>query len=552
MQSNFRLMLSVAIAFLFTGTAIAQPAARDPTVVRIGSGSVRGVAAGEVISFKGIPYAAPPVGDLRWRTPQPAKNWRGVRDATKFGPECMQTDDVPKSEDCLTLNIWRPAGVTGSLPVMVWIYGGALVHGQTSLYPADNLAKQGVIVVSMNYRMGRLGFFAHPALLAETPNDLHGNYGYMDQRAALQWVQRNIAAFGGDPKTVTIFGESAGAGSVLVHLTSPLSSGLFQRAILQSPGIPTPRAKVVGVTDFAVAQQMAVDYAKSVGVGGGGRKALRALRAHSAEKLTEGTNAGDEVAALSAGKPIIGVAGSIVDGKLVVEAPEAAIAAGRWAKVPIIIGANDRDLPVGVANSKDELFAVFGPHAEEARKLYDPNGDQPLDELKQQVFADRTMTEPAQHLADVVARASQPVWLYRFSYVAEALRNDPKWRGTLHAFEIPYTFNLPAAVVKDKVTADDKKMGETASAYWVAFGKAGDPNGGGRPQWPRYQPGVDKIINFTKDGRGRRARSDQGADRPVAEGVERGPLATSNADVSNYVALLSAAVRDIDGVWKLP
>jgi para-nitrobenzyl esterase len=383
---------------------------------------------------------------------------------------------------------------------MVWIYGGALVHGQTSLYPADALAKQGVVVVSMNYRMGRLGFFAHPALIAETPNELHDNYGYMDQRAALQWVQRNVAAFGGNPKAVTLFGESAGAGSVMVHLTSPLSRGLSIRAIIQSPGIPTPRAKVVGLTELTVAEKMAGDYAQSVGVEGKDRKALNALRALSAEKLTEGTDAKVAVAAISAGKPIIGVAGSIIDGKLVVEAPESAIAAGRWAAMPIIVGANNRDLAVGVANSKDELFAIFGSLADEARKLYDANGDQSLDELKQQVFADKTMTEPARHLAEVVARAGHPVWLYRFSYVAEALRSNPAWKGTLHGFEIPYALDIPAAVVKDKVTNADKAMATVASAYWVSFGKTGDPNGGDRPQWPLYEPGVDKIINFTQDG----------------------------------------------------
>ena len=351
----------------------------------------------------------------------------------------MQTDKVPKSEDCLTLNVWRPANAEGPLPVMVWIYGGALVHGQTSLYPGDALAAQGVVVVSMNYRMGRLGFFAHPVLLAERPKELHGNYGYMDQRAALQWVQRNIASFGGNPKAVTIFGESAGGGSVMAHLTSPLSRGLFIRAIMQSPGIPTPRAEVVGVTGLAVAEKTAVEYAQSLGVKGTGRKALRALRSLSAEKLTEGTDAKAAIAAISAGKPIVGVAGSMIDGQLVIEPPETAIVAGRWAAVPIIIGANDRDLAVGVANSKDELFAIFGPHADEARKLYDPNGDQSLDELKQQVFADRTMTEPARHFAEIVARAGHPVWLYRFSYVAESLRSDPAWKGTLHGFEIPPT-----------------------------------------------------------------------------------------------------------------
>ena len=490
----------VAAAVVIVVLRAASAAAADPTSATIDSGKLRGSEANDVVSFKGIPYAKPPVGSLRWRAPQPAPHWRGVRDATKFGPECMQTDDVPKSEECLTLNVWKPAGAGGPLPVMVWIYGGALVHGQTSLYPADNLARQAVVVVSMNYRMGRLGFFAHPALLKESPKEPHGNYGYQDQLAALKWVQRNIAAFGGDPKQVTIFGESAGGGSVLVHLTSPLSRGLYQRAILQSPGIPTPRSKVVGLTALPVAQQTALDYAKSVGITGTGRAALKALRALPAEKLTEGTDAKAEVAALSAGKLLIGVAGSIIDGKQVIEPPEAAIASGHCAKVPIIIGANNRDLPVGVANSKDELFAVFGSHADEARKLYDPQGDANLDELKQQVFADKTMTEPARHLADLVAKSGQPVWLYRFSYVAEALRSNPAWKGTLHGFEIPYTLNLPAAVVKDKVTADDKKMGATASAYWASFGKSGDPNGDGRPQWPRYQTGVDKIIDFTNSG----------------------------------------------------
>ncbi len=491
---------AVTAAFLIATLTIARVAAADFSVVKIDTGKVRGAEANGVISFKGIPYAKPPVDKLRWQPPQPAQHWRDVRDATKFGAECMQTDNVPKSEDCLLLNVWRPANANGALPVMVWIYGGALVHGQTSLYPADNLARQGVVVVSMNYRMGRLGFFGHPALLDEKPDALHGNYGYMDQCAALQWVQRNIGAFGGDPKQVTIFGELAGGGSVLTHLTSPLSRGLFARAILELPGIPTPRAKVAGYTDFATAQKTAVDYAASLGIDGAGRKALQALRALSAEKLTSGTDAKVDVGALSAGKPLIGVAGSMIDGKLVVETPDAAISAGHWAKVPIIIGANNRDLPIGVASSKDELFALFGADAEAARKLYDPNGSESLDELKQQVFADKAMTEPARYLADLVARSGQPVWLYRFSYVAEALRSDPQWKGTLHAFEIPYVFNLPAAVVKDKVTADDKKMGDVASAYWVDFAKTGDPNGGRRPQWPRHEPSVDRIINFTNDG----------------------------------------------------
>jgi para-nitrobenzyl esterase len=324
--------LGVALALALAGTALAQSPAGDPTVVKLDSGVVRGVSASGVISFKGIPYAAAPTGQLRWRAPQPVKSWQSVLPADKFGPACMQADDVPKSEDCLTHNVWRPAASAGPLPVMVWIYGGALVHGRTSMYPADALARQGVVVVSMNYRMGRFGFFAHPALEREAPDDVRGNFGYMDQRAALEWVQRNIAAFGGDPKAVTIFGESAGGGSVMIHLTSPLSRGLFHRAILQSPGVPTARAKVLPVTEIADAEKMATGYAHSLGITAEGSAALKALRALPASRLVEGISAPEEIAALSAGRHVGGFAGSIRDGKLVVEAPETAFATRPWCR----------------------------------------------------------------------------------------------------------------------------------------------------------------------------------------------------------------------------
>jgi para-nitrobenzyl esterase len=486
---------------LFAATLpLGETAAQQTSnVVKLEAGAVRGVTSGGVDSFKGIPYAAPPIGALRWRLPYPAKPWQGVGEADKFGPACMQADGGPMSEDCLTLNVWRPAAnSTKPLPVMVWIYGGALVLGRTSFYPFDAMAKQGVIVVSMNYRLGRFGFFAHPALAAEAPDDVRGNYGYADQRAALQWVQRNIAAFGGDPKSVTIFGESAGGGSVMVHLTSPMSRGLFHRAILQSPGPPMARAKVLPLSELADAEKMAVDYAHSVGIAEEGPPALKALRALPAEKLTEGASGEQEVAALASGKLISGVAGAIRDGRLVVEAPETAFAAGHQAMVPVIIGANDRDLPVGAANSKDELFTSFGPKAPEARKAYDPRGDQTLDELKQQVFADRMFVEPARHLADQMARAGQPVWLYRFAYVPEALRGSQM--GTLHGMEIPSIMNVPGALVGDNVTSNDKVMADTASGYWVRFGLTGDPNGGGRPFWPPHDPSIDRLIHFTNSG----------------------------------------------------
>jgi len=488
-----------AFLFIFSLSGVASAQQPDPTVVTTESGAIRGIAANGVISWKGIPFAAPPIGKLRWRVPQPANPWTGMRDASKFGPACMQPDDLPKSEDCLTLNIWRPAAVpAGPLPVMVWIYGGAMVHGNTAQYPGEALASKGVIMVSMNYRMGRLGFFAHPALAAESPADVRGNYGYMDQLAALKWVQRNIAAFGGDQKQVTIFGESAGGGSVMSHLVSPMSRGLFARAILQSPGTPCARAKEIPSADLAVAEKMAVDWAHSVGVTGEGAAALDQLRALPLEKLMEGVSAKETLAALAAGSTPPGMAMSIVDGRFLTERPETALAAGHMAPVPTIIGANDRDLGLGLAQTKDELFAVFGTHASDARKLYDPRGDQTLDELKQQVFADVMMVEPARHFANEMARVGNPVWLYRFAYVSEAQRGQ--LMGTMHGFEIPFTLDIPAALVRDKVTPTDKIMGDVASGYWAQFGRTGDPNGEGRPAWPRYDPSLDRILHFTNSG----------------------------------------------------
>lgn len=470
--------------------ATAGIASADPTVVRTQSGIVRGVEQDGVIAFEGIPYAAPPVGALRWRAPQPAKPWDGVRDATAFGPSCMQPQGKNVSEDCLTLNVWRPAAPSSKpLPVMVWIHGGALVRGGTSLYPGHALAAQGVVVVSMNYRLGRLGFFAHPALADESPGELRGNYGYMDQLAALRWVQANIAAFGGDPKNVTLFGESAGGGSVLVHLTSPLVRGLFQRAIFESPGAPTARSLMTPMSDLDDAQTIAVDYARALGIQD---DALKRLRALPATTLVEGASGPEVLAAIAARKHVPGFALAIVDGRLVVDVPEQALLDGTQTKVPIIVGANDRDLALGVATTKDELFETLG--RVDARPFYDPDGKVPLDELKQQVFADGLMVEPARHLANETARAGQPTWHYRFSYVAERERASSK--GALHAAEIPYVF----AVLNQNATDADRAMAKTVSAYWIAFAKTGDPNGDGRPRWPRHDPNASTILDFTKAG----------------------------------------------------
>jgi para-nitrobenzyl esterase len=398
----------------------------------------------------------------------------------------MQADDVPKSEDRLTLKVWCPATDSGKpLPVMIWIHGGAMAHGSATLYPDDALAAQGVVVVSLNYRLGRFGFFALPALAAESPNDALGNYGYLDQLAVLKWVQRNIAVFGGDPHQVTIFGESAGGGSVLAHLVSPMSLGLFQRAIIQSAGTPGARAHVIPSSDLSTAEKIAVDWAQSVGLTAEGAAALEQRRALPPGELLEGVSGPETLAALSAGTVPPGMAMSIIDGKFLLEPPEATLAAGKQARVPLMVGATDRDLAIGEAESNDQLFANFASGSAEARRFYDPRGDQTLNELKQQVFADRTLVEPTRHLAKEAARTGQPVGLYRFAYVSESQRGQ--LMGIMHGFEISFTLDIPAALVGDKVTPTDKLMGDLASGYWAQFGKAGDPNGEGRPAWPRME-----------------------------------------------------------------
>ena len=497
-------VLGVMLASLATvvDTAAALPA-DAPTLVHIQDGTIQGHAANGTIAFKGIPFAEPPVGALRWRPPQPVTPWVGTLNASELQFDCSQPPlamgSVSKgiSEDCLYLNLWRPVSASDRpLPVMVWIYGGGLTRGAASLYPGDDLARQGMVYVSFNYRLGRLGFFAHPALARETRDGPLGNYGYMDQIAALKWVQRNVGAFGGDPNNVTIAGESAGGGSVLVMLTSPMARGLFNRAILQSPGIPTPRAGALPMSSLDAAERTAVDYARSLGIKDDDNEALAKLRALPTETLYKGTL--DYIPALFTGAEIPGLSFCIVDGRLVVESPEMAIRRGHQAMVPVIVGANDADIAASAASSKDELFALFGSLTWQARALYDPRGDASLETLIQAVISDRTMVEPSRNLAELMAKAGQPAFFYRFSYVAEAQR--PKLQGATHASEIMYAFDDVSLILRDKASVGDVELAKTMSGYWAAFARSGDPNGDGRPEWPRYDPTTREVLNFTNTG----------------------------------------------------
>jgi len=498
----------VALAAGLSVAALGVDARSDPGLaVRTDAGPVRGLVQEGVITFKGIPYAQPPVGALRWRAPQPVQPWSAVRDATQAGADCMQKPfdgdaaplEVTPAEDCLYLNVWRPAGSSAKpLPVMVWLHGGGFVNGGSSpaVYDGSGLARQGVILVSLNYRLGRFGFFAHPALgAAPHGQEALGNYGYMDQLAALQWVQRNIRAFGGNPANVTLFGESAGGGSALALLTTPLAKGLFHKVIVQSGGGRGPllpmREMATDKPGLPSAESVGLAFARKAGIDGQDGAALAALRALPAERIVDGLNMGSMFDATY-------VTGPIRDGVIVTGTPDAIIRRGAQRKVPVMIGATSADLGMTQAKTKDDLFALFGPQAARARATYDKDGTEDVRALAGVVGADRTMVEPARLVARLVAAQGLPAWQFRFSYVAASLRKEG--RGATHASDVPYVFDTVQARYGDKTAPADLAAARAASAYWVAFAKTGKPHAAGLPRWPQVTANGNQLLDFSQAG----------------------------------------------------
>jgi para-nitrobenzyl esterase len=481
---------AIAAVWLYAGPALAADA------VHVGQGDLAGVTVGVVETFKGIPFATPPVGDLRWRPPGPPPSWSGVRTADAFGPICMQGRrgffaQLPMSEDCLTLNVWRPAGAKpgAHLPVMVWIYGGYFVQGagSTPFYDGTHFAEQGVVLVTFNYRVGRFGFFAHPAL--DAGSGPIANYGLMDQIAALKWVKANIAAFGGDPRNVTLFGESAGAISVNYLMGSPAARGLFARAISESGfGRSTPRP-------LKTAEGIGVAFAEAHGVKGDDAAAAAALRALPAELMTADVAGTADPAAPN----------PTLDGQILTQGIDQAFAKGEEAHVPYLEGGNSYEsslFPRAADFPGPVIAREAGGDPAKVMALY---GGQPAPEVARELLTDALITEPDRELAREMAKQRLPVFVYRFSYVPAAAR--PTSFGAAHGSEIPYVFGtLPQQALSyggrdiPAATPDDQKISDAMHAYWVAFAKTGDPGGAGGPAWPRYTVAGDELLEFGADG----------------------------------------------------
>lgn len=485
-------------------------------IVQTKAGKLRGAVQDGVAVFKGIPYAAPPIGQFRWRPPQAVSPWQGIRDALAFGPDCAQAEwgggpgtmAKGSSEDCLCLNVWAPAEAkqNARLPVMVWIHGGGFVGGSGSGPETfgDQFARQGIILVTINYRLGRLGFFAHPALRQEYPEEPKGNYGYMDQLSALAWVQQNIASFGGDPQNVTIFGFSAGGVSVHSLMTMPAAKGLFHKAICQSSGgrdgvlSGRPINKENADPFYPVsAETIGLNFARKHGIEGSDAAALAKLRELTVADIVDGGQETD-----GQGGPRI-LAGPILDGQLVVETAESAYKAGRQAKVPLMIGSNSAEIGgsfVNTADSKETFFALFGPLESQAKAAFDPDGRGEFAEIITRFNTDWVWSEPARMTARAFLTQRLPVYMYQFSYVPAGIRAQMKY-GAAHGTEVAYVFNHPNnRPGVDEIQAEDQKVGQIMHSYWINFARNANPNSPGLPHWPVYSLPEEEIMDIEITG----------------------------------------------------
>ncbi|RYY37878.1 MAG: carboxylesterase family protein [Sphingobacteriaceae bacterium] len=476
----------VFVLMLFCYGASAQ---QLTTRVKITNGLLDGTAQNNIISFKGIPFAQPPVGNLRWKEPQPVSNWKGVRKADKFGPRAMQkflySDMIFRSngmsEDCLYLNVWTPAkNAQEKLPVLVYIYGGGYITGDGSEYRYDgeSMAKKGIVAVTINYRLGIFGFFSHSELTKESAHQSSGNYGFMDQHAALVWVKNNIAAFGGDPEHVTIAGESAGSGSVCAQVASPLSKGLFVGAIAESGSILGSRLPV----PLADAEQTGAKFASTIKA-----STLKDLRNIPAEKLLE----------LSADTRFP----QTVDGYFLPESPQKIFETGRQMDIPLLAGWNSAEyshhslmgndsLTVEIYNSK--VREIYKERADEVLKLYPAATNADVKQVATDLASDRGIAYNTWKFIDVHSKTNgHPVYRYLFTRIRPS-KDDVI--GAVHASEIEYAMGNLHYIKAFNWTADDYKTSAAMQQYFANFIKTGNPNGEGLPQWYGLQSSIPKVM----------------------------------------------------------
>jgi len=488
----------------------AMALAQDAPLVKVDGGVISGQLvsdpSGSMAVFRGVPFAAPPMGDLRWRPPRPVTPWQGTRRCVAFGPACPQPRQelvgrTPErmSEDCLYLNVWGPppSKQEGSTrPVMVWIHGGGFTTGAGSLpyYDGRKLAAKGVVVVTINYRLGPFGFLAHPLLSRESERNVSGNYGLLDQIAALEWVRRNIAAFGGDKDRVTIFGESAGAVSVCRLMTSPLAEGLFHRAIAQSGGARGLNRFLRETRNgLAPMEKVGEEVEKRLGCEGAADR-LAAMRAKSAEEV---------LAAANAAQGLFGRGtkyGPVVDGWVLPEPADEAFAAGRQHPVPMIVGSNADEgtiflRQINVSRRIGYLIvmrSIFGKRSQEAMRLFPVASDADVRQALNEVVTVSSFVAPARALARDMAAKGLPAYLYHLTRVAPSVARLKM--GAFHGLDVAYVFGNGSRGFA--AGEEDRALTAEIMTRWARFAATGDPNGPGLTSWPAYSPDEDAYLEF--------------------------------------------------------
>jgi para-nitrobenzyl esterase len=492
LKSYFLILLVSALSFAFINT---DNAADDFRIIKVEGGSISGTknATGDVVIFKGIPFAAPPVGDLRWKSPAPVRPWSGVKECTSFGPSPMQgkptpfmvytpeflIPEEPISEDCLHLNVWTAAkNPSEKRPVLVWIYGGGFSSGGSAcaIYDGEALAKKGVVLVSINYRVGAMGFFAHPELSKENSNNASGNYGLLDQIAALKWVQKNISAFGGDPSNVTIAGQSAGSMSVNCLVASPLAKGLFNKAIAES-GSNMVSKGLIRTTDLAIAERTGNELAATAGY-----SSISELRKLSAEQIQD---------------KIKGRFGPVIDGYVLPEPIPQIFAKNSQNNVALLTGWNQDERfsqLTSMAEFKKQVESKYSSNAEKIFKYYPSNSEEQSIESQKALGRDETFGISNYAWAKIQSRGKNKAYLYNFLRKPPA-EGDFVQYGAFHTAEVPYAFNT-LKYFKRPLQPSDYALGALMSSYWTNFAKTGDPNAEGLPEWPAFDEGKAMVMMF--------------------------------------------------------